>query len=179
MKRIIKSNIKEFTVDVVLTETFDIAAATYKGFTIPEGPVIDGAKGRNLSSQMIEDYESFITSVEDLCIEYYALELVYVNFSKDYSNYYTFLAKDSTGNIVLKFNLRLRISTHNPHRTKEQQKHRSEENQSTELLKFTKGKKLRPLTKSITVNSERFNSYIEAYQYIDSEIENYLKTMRG
>lgn len=156
-----------------------IAAATYKGFYIPDGELISGEKNAIIPPQALADYNAFIVSVEDLCIDYYGLELTYLNFSEDNSNYYNFIAKDAYGNPILKFRLRLRVSTHPAHRTKLQQQHKKEEEQSTELHRFTRGKKLTPYTIDYVLNKENteIKSYEDAFIQLDQRIQRAIEVM--
>lgn len=181
MKKYIKSSIqtqiKEIDVVIQAYQDFEILSASYKGLYIPDGEVIPGDKDAIISEQLLADYEDFVESVEDLLIDNYGLELTYFDNSENNSYYYNFLAKDASGSIVLKFRLRLRISNHKAHRTKEQQKHKKEEVKSPELLKFTHGKSLIPYAKTIIVNNKTYNSYLDAIEDIDDQVQVWIKNM--
>ena len=137
-----------------------VAAATYNGFYIPEGELLPAEKDAVIDSQAYVDYEDFIESVEDLITDYFELHIYYKNKSKDFSRYFGMVVKDDEGNVVANFNFNLRISNHDPHRSKRSQQHKKESNEA--LAKITK-KKLQPITKSITINREKFVDYTEAY----------------
>ena len=178
MKRVINNKIeKEFIIEVILTETQDVAAATYRGFSVPDGPVIDGTKGVVLSAQVIADYEAFIVSIEDLCTEYYGLKIIYQNASEDYSHYYSFLATDDEGNVKLKFRLRLRVSNHPAHRSKLSQKHKKEETQSPEYKKYVVGKPPQPLFRQILVNNQEYSNYVQAFADICNILDECMETL--
>lgn len=147
-------------------------------YDIPSGVVISRLKDN--SSQALEDYDAFVENIEDLLIDVYGLELTYFNDSDDNSRYYNFLAKDSSGNIKFRFRLRLRISNHSSHRTKEQIHNKKEELDSPELKRLLTEdqiRKLQPYFKSIIVNDERYSSYEEAYLDINDKIENWVRIM--
>ena len=174
----------EFEITVDISPKYsaeEIAAAMYKGFRIPDGAVIPGVKDAVFTDQIIVDYEMFIESVEDLLEEYYGLILFYENKSSDYSNYYSFLAKDKeSGKIYFKFRLRLRISNHPAHRSTNSQKHKKEETTSDKYKDLTKGisRDPRPYTKSIVVNDEIYDSYETAFVDIDAQIAQWVEVMR-
>lgn len=183
MKRYISSSlpgILEFTIDVILTPdtTGSSVAATYNMPDLPQGPVISGNKLADIDPQVVADYDAFVETIEDLLTEYHGLELVYKNKSKDFSRYYSFLARDSAGNVILKFRLRLRISNHTPHRTKAQQANKAAEAKSEKLLKLTKGKKLQIINKQVIVNDTVFDDYDEAYFKIAEQVEKWVKIMK-
>ena len=161
----------DMVVDVIFDNNPYIAAATYKGLYVPDGELISGDKDAELPAEVVADYNAFVVSVEDLCIDYYGLELTYLNFSEDLSNYYNFIAKDQNGNPVLKFRLRLRVSNHPAHRTKSRQHNKKEEETSEELLRFTKGKELKKYTIDFVVNNKtKYESYLDAFIELDNRI---------
>ena len=172
-----QDQIKEFDIVIQAYQDFEILSANYKGLYIPEGELIPGEKDVVISEQLLADYEDFVDSVEDLLIDNYGLELTYFDTSENNSYYYNFLAKDNSGKAILKFRLRLRISNHKAHRTKEQQQHKKEETKSPELLKFTHGKSLIPYAKTIIVNNTSYNSYLDAIEDIDEQVQEWVKKL--
>ena len=153
-----------------------IAASKHRGFQIPDGPLISGIPGAIIDSQAVADYEAFIESVTDLITEYYELIIYYKNKSKDYSNYFGMLAKDSRGNIIADFDFTLRVSNHDPHRSKESQRHKKQ--RQAELKRITEGKKPRPITDYIVVNDTEFDNYLDAYLAVDKMIEHAVNIMK-
>lgn len=142
-----------------------VTASEYKGFQIPDGPLLSGVPGAVIDSQALIDYEDFIESVTDLITDYYDLDIYYKNTSPDHSNYFGMLAKNAKGEIILDFDFTLRVSNHDPHRSAQSQQHKKE--RKAALNKITKNKKTKPITHSIIVNSEIYDTYIEAYADID------------
>ena len=176
MKKFITSSISDTGVTHVYIEVeieyygpVPVAASEYRGFYVPDGPLISGLPNAVVDSQALVDYEDFIESVQDLITEYYELHIYYKNESKGLSHYFGILAKDVDGTIILDFDFNLRVSNHDPHRSTSSQKHKKE--RDIELKRLSEGKKPRPLTKSITVNSEEFENYMDAYLKVDSIIE--------
>jgi len=165
----------DIVVEIEYYDPVPVAAAEYKGFSIPDGPVITGIPDAILDSQAIADFDAFLESVEDLCTEYYDLEIYYKNVSPYHSCYFGMLAKDCEGNVVLDFDFSLRISNHEPHRSENSQKHKKE--RQAALNQITQGKKPRPITKIITVNAEEVDSYEEAYMKVDAIIERVVDIM--
>lgn len=160
--------------------TEEVKAAMYKGFEIPDGEVISGIKSAIITDQIEADYHAFIESVEDLLTEYYGLELSYTNQSPDQSNYYAFFAKDkNTGKMYFKFILELRISDHDPQKSKASQAHKKEDTETEKYKELTKdiSKDPRPYSKIITVNSETYDSYETAFIDIDKNVERYTEVM--
>ena len=153
-----------------------IAAAEYNGFQLPDGPLLSGLPGALITSQELEDYAAFIESVKDLLTDYYNLQTYYHNVSEDNSHYFGLLAKDAAGNPIINFDFKLRVSNHPAHRSKQSQQHKSE--QAAELKKVTKGKKTKPLTKSIIVNRETCANYTEAFIKVDKIVEEVVNVMR-
>ena len=66
---------------VVEIEYFDdttrVAASEYKGFYVPDGPVISGLPDAVLGSQALQDYSDFIESIQNLMTAFYHLEIYY------------------------------------------------------------------------------------------------------
>lgn len=153
-----------------------ITASEYKGFQIPEGPLLSGIPGAVLDSKALDDYRSFIDSVTGIIKDYYKLHIYYKNMSQYNSCYFGILAKNKKGDIILDFDFTLRISNHDPHRSKESQKFKKE--RKAALKKITKGKATRPITGSIKVNAERYDSYADAIIDIDETIEGAVKVMK-
>lgn len=185
MKKYIKSNSSKnditrieviFDVELTPDNSGEVAAATYKGHYIPEGDLPPADKKTIVNSQVWSDYQAFIESVEDF-IEACDLHIYYKNDSDYNSFYWSALAKDSEGNDLLDFTVRIRISTHNAHRTSQSQQHKKEEKK--ELAKLSKNKKVRPLSIVVTINdeSEEYDSYMDAIVSIDEKIEHALEIM--
>ena len=182
MKRYIRTsesnNATQINVEVLIEfdDKQDIAAASYKGFNIPDGQPISGLLDAVVDSQALADYRSFMESVENLLTDYYDLDIYYKNNSEWNSYYFGLLAKSSDGELLLDFNFTLRLSTHDPHRTDQSQKHKKE--QKAALLKATGGKKTKPITKSIIINGEQYDSYEEAYIAVDNIVENVVEILK-
>lgn len=145
-----------------------VAAATHKGFSVPEGELLPSEKDALINSQAWDDYCSFIESVEDLMTDYYDLTIYYRNESEDYSFYWGALAKNEDGSLIVDFSLKLRVSNHEPRRSRESQHNKKE--QQAKLMELTHGKKPQPVTKQITVNRDRFQDYLDAYLKVDEMI---------
>lgn len=186
MKRMIKSNIDhevvkkhidiEVEIDMNNLDEGPIAAATYKGFYIPEGPLLPQEKDAVIDSQALEDYHAFIQSVEDLLTDYYDLEVYYKNDSPDHSFYFGMLAKSKDGAILIDFDFTLRVSNH-PAKSSPQSKYNKK--QKAEALKtYTKGKRSQPVTRSIVVNENRFDSYSDAYLEVDKQVEDVVSILK-
>lgn len=184
MKKLIKPTLPiEFNIEVILyPKTVDnqsnVAAATYRGYEIPDGPLMPADKNIQVSEQQIIDYETFIEDVEDMLKERHELKLIYENKSKDYSNYYTFLAVDENGNPYFRFRLRLRVSTHDPRRSSAQKAEIAKEEQAVE--EYLKGKKKpNKMTKIIVVNDEsEYDSYLDAFVDICNIVDKAIEKMR-
>lgn len=181
MKRLIKNKnsiinfVIEVIVDIVEKEPGGLVATTYKGTEIPYSEPLPSDKKALIDSQALEDYHSFIKSVEELLADYYSLEIYYKNNSETNSSYFGTLAKDRNNNLVLNFDFTLRVSTHPAKRTSESQNNKKERKKA--LLEVTEGKKTKPITRSILVNNEQFVSYLDAFKYIDSEVGEIVDTM--
>ena len=154
----------------------EVAAATYKGHEIPEGKLPPADKDAIVNSQVWSDYQSFIETVEDF-LEYYNLDIYYKNNSDYNSFYWSALAKDDNGNDLFDFTIRLRVSTHPAHRTKQSQQNKKQEKE--ELAKLAKKKRVNPLPIIITINdkSTKFENYMDAIVYIDTALEHALDIM--
>lgn len=152
-----------------------VAAATFNGKELPKGPLLPAEKDAIITSQMLEDYRSFISSVEELLTDYYKLHVYYKNNSEDNSFYFGIIAKNSDGSPVLEFNFTLRVSNHPAHRSPQSKEHKKE--QKAELKKLVPNVDLKPLTKSILVNDKEFNNYEEAYEAVDKIIESVVNIM--
>lgn len=183
MKRMVISNSSdkvtqkiEVIFEVELNHVEDqVAAATYKGFYVPEGELLPAEKDAIINSQMYADYEGFIESVEDLLTDYYELKIYYKNDSPDNSFYYGVLAKNSDATLILDFSATFRISNHRGHRTDEQTKHKKE--QKAKLRELSNGKKVQIIYKPIIVNQKTFDSYFEAFEAVDSIIAEAVEIM--
>ena len=182
MKRYIRNNIYDsnFHLDIVVDiEYFDdtsrIAASEYRGFYVPDGPVISGLPDAVLGSQALQDYADFIESVQDLMTDFYHLEIYYKNKSKDNSFYFGSLVKDREGNIIADFDFTLRVSNHDSHRSEQSQQHKKE--RKAKLKELTQGKDTQPITKSIIVNSEKCKDYMDAYLKVDAVISRAVEVM--
>lgn len=169
-----------FNIDVVMDiypyYSEMIAASEYKGYTFPDGELPSSDKHIKWSDQTIADYDSFLESVEDYLVDTYDLEVYYRNYSEEHSMYFGMLAKDNNGNILFKFNLRLRISNHSAHRSQASQRYKKEEKH--ELAKITKNKKLQPIVRYVVVNNTEFRSYLDAIIYIDDVIDEVMMKMQ-
>lgn len=165
-------------IDIDFDETdTDIAAAEYKGVkNIPEGELFPSELDAYVSPRMKEDYESFVKSIEELLTDYYGLHIYYKNESEYLSNYFGMVAKDDEGNMIFNFKFILRVANHDAHRSKAL--HHNKKEEKSALLKLTKGKKLKPIVKSVTVNQDTYDSYLEAYVEIDKIIEEAVAIMK-
>ena len=173
----ISENILNFDIEVLIDQDTSILSSMYKGIQIPDGEVIPGQKDAIISEQVLADYDSFVESIEDLLIDVYNLELTYYDNSENNSNYYNFLAKDKSGIVKIKIRLRLRISNHKAHRSEMSQKHKSEELNSPELIKYTNKRSTIPYAKNVIVNDESYNSYLDAVIDIDEKIQHWVDVM--
>ena len=79
-------------------EGADVAAAIdVSKLNLPTRPVISKDLDK-IEQWMIDDFESFMETVESICEENYGLIGVYKNVSDDHSHYYNYLATDGEGN---------------------------------------------------------------------------------
>ena len=190
MKRYIKNastdpvivDIEIFAGHPILDNEGEIAASSDDKYyaNLPTGPVISKDRNR-ITQHMIDDFEGFVETIESVCEEKYGLILTYKNVSNDHSHYYNYLAADSKGNIILEFRLRLRISNHPAHRTKEQQANKKEELASEELHRLLSQHDINKLTtyvKVITVNDEKFQTYEAALDDTMEIIDETVKVMK-
>lgn len=182
MKKYIKSKLPtKIEIDIEAVVEFnakdqDVAASTYKDLYVPEGELLPGEKDAIINSQAWADYCSFIESVEDLMTDYYDLHIYYKNESEDYSFYWGLLAKNDTEDILIDFNLKLRVSNHPAHRSKESQHRKAE--QEAQLQKITEGKKSKPMTQIVVVNNKTFKSYMDAFMEVDRILERAVGIMK-
>lgn len=184
MKRYIKSSEStdgllniEVIFDVQIDDNSnDVAAATYKGHEIPEGELPPADKNAVVDSQVWQDYQDVIEVIEDL-IEDHNLNIYYTNESDYHSFYWSALAKDSKGNSLMRFTVRIRVSTHDAHRTKESQENKKKERSA--LRKLTEGKRVTPMPITVVVNNEskQFQSYMDVVVYVDEKLDHALKIM--
>lgn len=149
------------------------AAVDVSILDLPNGPVI--SKDRNkITQQMVDDFESFVLTIEDLCEEVYGLVGTYKNVSDDHSHYYNYIATNANGEIIVDLRLRLRISNHPSKRSNTQKQHKKEEllfSKLQQLLSEQEISRLMPYVKLITINDELFEIYEEAMEHVDSVIE--------
>lgn len=148
-------------------------------FDLPKGDVISQFIDK-VDSQMIADFESFIEQVEDFLTDNCDLSIAYQNRSKDNSFYYVCFAKDSDGNLIAKFELRIRISNHVATRNKKKQDKKSEEKVIVKNYLENHGisasqlKKMNKLYSEFIVNDETFTNYDEAFMKIVDQINHKL-----
>ena len=187
MKRYISEPINlpvNFNIEVILfpkdsSVTMPVAAAEYRGYKIPDGELMPADKNIKVSKQQIIDYETFISDIEDMLKDHHELKLVYQNKSKDYSNYYSFLALDDNGNPLFRFRLRLRVSTHDPRRSSAQKAEIAKEEKA--INEYLRGRKKKPnkMTKIIIVNDEsEYDSYFDAFVDICDIVDDAIEKMR-
>lgn len=179
MKKLIYEHAFDFDIDVeVRPYSKYVAASEMYGIPIPDGDLMPETKDELPTDQMIADYEDFIEAIEDLLQDHYGLILVYKSKSEDYSKYYNFLACDKDGVVLFRFRLRLRVSTHDAHRTKQSQKHKKEEEHSEKLLELLDGRPLpKAYPKTVIVNRKTFTSYEEAFVTIDNDVKRWINVM--
>lgn len=161
---------------------FPIAGSTVdtSQFSIPSRPVISKFE-KEIGLQAIVDYDDFIENITNFIEDYLELELIHTNASKKRSRYFSFIARDEDGTIYLRFRLRLRISNHNAHSTKQQKlqkKHETEQILKEEKLTEYDLRKMQKLTKSIIVNNETYSSYTDAFIDISEQAEEWVEKMR-
>ena len=161
----------EVVFEIGFEDDVEIAASTsgtYKGVPVPNSELPSGLKDALNNSQVIADYMSFIESITELMEDYYNLKVYYTNTSDYLSGYFGALAKDDKGNFVLDVDISLRVSTHDPHRTEDSQKHKKERLKARKDL--VDDVKLKPFTRDIRVNKETCRDYTEAYEKVDEAI---------
>lgn len=157
-----------------------VATRDLSDYSIPSGPVISMYKER-VTQKMKNDFEAFMEDVEIFCETNCNLIGTYKNVSDDDSYYYNYLATDDEGNIIVKFRLRLRISNHDPKRSKEQKAHKDEETDSEilkDLLSPDQISKLKAYTKLITVNDSEYTNYESAAEDVFDTIESAVECMK-
>lgn len=188
MKRYIKASQTDtsYHFDIIIEGGYDdsneVAAATYSKsdhmFILPDGalPLADDKTPIDPNSPLATDYSDFVESITSLLEEYYDLHIYYKNDSVFLSNYFGILAKNSDGSLIFDFDFRLRIATHDRQtKTKASEQHKKE--QAAELQKLT-SKKLKPIVRSILVNDQRFDNYLDAFVFIDAEIERIVQILK-
>ena len=157
-----------------------IAAATYKGINVPDGPLPPAEKKIAKNSPAYVNFESFVEGVLGLIEDTYELTIYYESGSPYGSFYYGALATNSDGSFILKFTASFRISTHEARRTKQSQMHKKEERDALkELTNTVSNNKLpRVIPVSIVVNDKFYKSYIDAIVDADTLIENAVNKMK-
>ena len=184
MKRYIRTSTDNNVTNIEVTfgallsiETTQVAATSYKGHEIPEGKLPPADKKALLNSQVYQDYLAFLEAIDEIIFDY-DLKIYYENESETNSLYRSGLAKDSKGDILLKFAVHIRVSTHPAHRTKESQKNKKEER--AELTKLAGKKKVTPLPINVVVNdkAEDFASYLDAIVYFDERLAHAVEIMK-
>ena len=186
-----KKNIKEFPVIINVgiveyppsfyLEYQDDISASYdlSKLNLPKDEVISKYINR-ITDEMVSDFEDFMEAVELFCEENCGLVGVYKNVSDDHSHYYNYLAKADNDNIIIDFKLKLRITNHNAKRTKQQKHNKKSENNSkvlNNLLTVDEIKNLKTIPKTFIVNNKKFNSYVEAADYVFRIIEETVEKM--
>lgn len=174
---IVNSGVTHVTiiVDIEVFGSDPIAAATYKGIHVPDGPVISGVPEAIYDSDAVVNFEEFIGSVRELIEDYYKLEIYYKNESPDKSNYFGMLAKDKDGYVIVDFDFTLRVSNHDAHRSKESQ--HQKKLQKKALIERIGVDDIGHIRYGVTVNNEKFLSYIEAFAVVDEIIESAVAKM--
>lgn len=169
----------EFDIEVVVELGSDyVAASEYKGFNLPDGPLISNDRSKAVTEQMEQDYEDFIDAVTSLLEDRYNMLVVIHDSYPDYSNYYNVLARDQEGNLLFKFRLKLRISTHKAKRSHGSQKHKKDETKVPEWDEILQGRPMPEIyPKTIFVNSEQFPTYEQAFMHVEDVVEHCLEVM--
>ncbi len=163
-------------------ETHNIAASIdLSEFELPSGQVISKEKER-VTQEIKDDSEAFMDRVEFLCGDKLHLFGTYKNVSEDDSYYYNYFAKDSNDNIILDYRMRLRISSHNPKRSKQQKLHKKSELDSETLRRLLSEEEIQGLdaySVYITVNDKTFTSYEQAFAFIVSRLQKAVQVMHS
>lgn len=149
-------------------------------YKLPKGRVISKEKNR-VTQLMVDEFEEFMEFVEDYCEYHCKLFGTYKHVSDDHSHYYNYIATDRNGDAIVDYRLRLRISNHAPHSTKQQKANKKKEVESEILHKlFTEQEidRLTPYPKIITINDERYRNYNEAMEEVVEIIDNAVAVMR-
>ena len=158
-----------------------VASADISKYGFPNRPVISKDKNR-IEGWMIDDFDAFMDDIEILCEEDYNLIGTYKRVSKDNSHYYNYLATDSEGRIIVDLRLRLRISNHEPVRTKRQQHNKKEElnfEKLHHLLNDQDISRLKNYSISIVVNDERYDNYEEAFADVNAIVQDAVTKMKA
>ena len=163
------------TSDFKIASTIDLSK-----YKLPKGRVIAKEKHR-ITQRMIEEFEEFMEFVEDYCEYTCKLIGTYKNVSNDHSHYYNYLATTDSGEIIIDYRLRLRISNHEPHSTKQQKANKKKELESEILHKLFDEQEIGKLTsypKIITINDEKYKDYKEAMEEVVEIIDEAVKVMK-
>lgn len=166
--------------DDMLIELLQQGLIVASDIELPQGPVIDRKKAR-VTGSMEDDFESFVERIEDFCELKMKLIGTYKNASADNSYYYNYLAKDSEGNIIVRIRLKLRISNHPAKRGSRQSYNKDQELASKKLHELLTQEQIDNLDTYpliILVNSDKFDSYEDAYNYIAGKIQRAVEVMQ-
>lgn len=147
---------------------------------LPNGPVIERKKNR-VTGTMEDDFESFVERIEDFCELKMKLIVTYKNASSNNSYYYNYLAKDAEGNIIVRIRLKLRISNHPAKRGSKQSYNKDQELASEKLHELLTQEQIDNLDTYpliILVNSDKFDSYEDAYDYVTGRIQRAVEVMK-
>lgn len=166
----------DIVVEFSLVQQAAVVAAEYKGFWVTDAPVIPNLPKELIDSQTFQDFEDFMESVTKLITDYYKLHIYYKNTSPDHAHYFGLLAKDDNNNIIIDFDFTLRIANHKAHRTPESE--HNKQAQEKALKKTTKGNPTKPMTKTIIVNNEYYDKYLDAFIDIDETIDDHVQKMK-
>lgn len=166
----------DIVIDFLVAQSEAVVASEYKGFWVTDAPVIQNLPKELIDSQAFQDFEDFMESVTKLITDYYKLHIYYKNASPDHSHYFGLFAKDDQNRIILDFDFTFRIANHKAHRTPESEYNKKEQENALNVV--TKGNPTKPMTKTIIVNNEEFDKYLDAYIAIDETIEDHVKKMK-
>ena len=188
MKRYIRTNEEieptrlTFKVEVVFglkdTNSNRVAASHEIPNNLPKSKFPHVVKDIPLGIQAKADYDAFIECIEHLITKFYHLHMFYVNDSKDMSNYYSFMAKDDDGQLIIDFKLKIRIANHHSHKSDQSEENKKEEEEAA--MKITDGKELKMMYINLICSdeNEQVQDYEEAYMWIDEKIEKDIEKMR-
>lgn len=174
-----------FTAEVVVGPVYkdsidyDIAAAIHEvPDKVPRSPLPHVEKRIKLGPQALADYNAFIDSAVELMTDYYELKIYYENKSKDESHYYTCLAKDDSGELIVDFKVKIRLANHDAHESKAADYNKKQEKEAGKQL--VGDVKLKPLYIHLILNDENedVSTYDEAYLWFDERLEEKVKIMR-